>query len=169
MSKIINVPRGYGSSYSDVAPGLWYSDAIGYMSSKGVLKGYPDGIFRPDAEITRAELAAIVTRFNATVGSGSAISFNDVEAGHWAAANIERASQNGWVTGYPDGSFKPNQAITRAETVTMVNRTAERYADHDFIIANPMLLKQYTDIAGYWAFYQIEEASNEHYYTRNAD
>ena len=73
---------------------------------------------KPDAQITRAELAAIVTRYNQQAWAGQAVIFNDVAPDHWAAGNITRSSQNGWVTGYSDGSFKPNQAITRAETVT---------------------------------------------------
>lgn len=139
------------------------------MSTKDVLKGYPDGTFKPDAQITRAELAAIVTRYDQQAWAGQAVNFNDVAPDHWAAGNITRASQNGWVTGYPDGSFKPNQAITRAETVTMVNRMLERYADELYIAAYPTVVKQYSDISGHWAFYQMHEASNSHYYQRNVD
>lgn len=165
----MEIPTDQVPNYTDVKPGFWYSEAIGYMSSKGILKGYPDGSFMPDAKITRAELAAIVTRFNTEIGSGTAINFSDVLSSHWAAENISKASINGWVTGYPDGSFKPNQAITRAETVTTVNRMAERYADKEFVNEKPILLKSYTDISKHWAFYEIHEASNSHYYNRNVD
>lgn len=165
----MNVPAVYTDKYSDVNGEQWYADAISYMSTKGVLTGYPDGSFKPEAPITRAELAAIVTRYNDAVGTGQAIVFSDVLDSHWASENIARASQNSWITGYPDGTFKPDQAITRAETVTMTNKMLDRFADESFVNSNTALLNNYTDISGHWAFFQIHEASNSHYYVRNND
>lgn len=112
------------NSYSDVAYGKWYNNPISTMSALGIITGYPDGTFKPNKPITRAEFAAIAARFDETQ-SGKSATFSDV-IGHWAAKEIGIAYYNDWIKGYPDGTFKPDQNITRAEAMTLINRVLER-------------------------------------------
>ena len=104
--------------YSDVAATSWYNTAVSTLSSMGIITGYPDGTFRPNAAITRAEFAAIAARFD-NDGDKTAAKFSDI-ATHWAKDEISIAYNNGWITGYPDGTFGPQRDITRAETMTLV-------------------------------------------------
>ena len=110
--------------YSDVAATSWYNTAVSTLSSMGIITGYPDGTFRPNAAITRAEFAAIAARFD-NDGDKTAAKFSDI-ATHWAKDEISIAYNNGWITGYPDGTFGPQRSITRAETATMINRVIDR-------------------------------------------
>ena len=110
--------------YSDVAATSWYNTAVSTLSSMGIITGYPDGTFRPNAAITRAEFAAIAARFD-NDGDKTAAKFSDI-ATHWAKDEISIAYNNGWITGYPDGTFGPQRDITRAETMTLVNRVLNR-------------------------------------------
>ena len=112
------------NTYSDVAYGKWYNNPISTMSALGIITGYPDGTFKPNKPITRAEFAAIAARFDETQ-SGKSATFSDV-IGHWAAKEIGIAYYNDWIKGYPDGTFKPDQNITRAEAMTLINRVLER-------------------------------------------
>ena len=110
--------------YSDVAATSWYNTAVSTLSSMGIITGYPDGTFHPNAAITRAEFAAIAARFD-NDGDKTAAKFSDI-ATHWAKDEISIAYNNGWITGYPDGTFGPQRDITRAETMTLVNRVLNR-------------------------------------------
>ena len=110
--------------YSDVAATSWYNTAVSTLSSMGIITGYPDGTFRPNTAITRAEFAAIAARFD-NDGDKTAAKFSDI-ATHWAKDEISIAYNNGWITGYPDGTFGPQRDITRAETMTLVNRVLNR-------------------------------------------
>ena len=102
----------YSQDYKDISDDLWSATAISYMSKLGMVKGYPDGNFMPRANITRAEFAAIATRF-ADVETGSK-TFTDVSKDHWAYDVIQKAAEAGWIAGYPDGSFKPDQPVHSA-------------------------------------------------------
>lgn len=158
----------YSRDYKDVADDLWSVTAISYMSNLKMVKGYPDGNFRPYANITRAEFAAMATRF-ANIGEGNK-TFTDVDSSHWAYEVIQKAAEAGWITGYPDGSFKPDQPITRGEVVTITNRMLNRFADEDYVDHNLNRIINYTDIdKSHWAYYPVVEATNGHNYERKGN
>ena len=158
-----DVRRSASASFTDVPAGKWYSDAVATMAGLGIVTGYPDGTFRPDQTITRAEFAAILARIEKDK-TGTAV-FSDV-SGHWAAQQIGVASANGWVTGYADGTFRPDQTITRAEAVAMTNRLLERKPQS----ASDLIPGMYTwtDNAdpAKWYYLDLQEAANSHTYTR---
>ena len=112
------------NKFTDVSNDAWYCSAVSTLSAMGIISGYPDATFRPNASITRAEFAAIATRFDVN-GDKTPASFNDI-ADHWAKDEIAVAANNGWVNGYEDGSFRPQNKITRAETMSLVNRVLNR-------------------------------------------
>ena len=148
--------------YSDVAATSWYNTAVSTLSSMGIITGYPDGTFRPNAAITRAEFAAIAARFDSN-GDKTTAKFSDI-ATHWAKDEISIAYNNGWITGYPDGTFGPQRDITRAETMTLVNRVLNRQPEtEDDLLPNMMV---WTDNANpnAWYYLAVQEATNSHYY-----
>ena len=148
--------------YSDVAATSWYNTAVSTLSSMGIITGYPDGTFRPNAAITRAEFAAIAARFD-NDGDKTAAKFSDI-AIHWAKDEISIAYNNGWITGYPDGTFGPQRDITRAETMTLVNRVLNRQPEtEDDLLPN---MTVWTDNANpkAWYYLAVQEATNSHYY-----
>ena len=152
------------TSFLDVAEDEWYSDRIGYIESLGIINGYPDSTFRPNAPITRAEFATIAANFDNLKETGDAY-FSDLPDSHWAKNFVEMAYNRGWISGYPDGTIKPDRYITRAEVVSVVNRMLEREADISYIDLNKNDIKNFTDVdAGNWAYYDIMEACNGHYY-----
>lgn len=152
------------NSYSDVAYGKWYNNPISTMSALGIITGYPDGTFKPNKPITRAEFAAIAARFDETQ-SGKSATFSDV-IGHWAAKEIGIAYYNDWIKGYPDGTFKPDQNITRAEAMTMINRVLERKPESPADLLTNM--NKWTDNmdTSKWYYLDVQEATNSHGYTR---
>ena len=148
--------------YSDVAATSWYNTAVSTLSSMGIITGYPDGTFRPNAAITRAEFAAIAARFD-NDGDKAAAKFSDI-ANHWAKDEISIAYNNGWITGYPNGTFGPQRDITRAETMTLVNRVLNRQPEtEDDLLPN---MTVWTDNANpnAWYYLAVQEATNSHYY-----
>ena len=155
--------------FSDVPGFEWFNEPVSTLARASVLTGYEDGTFLPNAPIKRAELATILTRLSVlekTESEGTPANFKDL-AGHWAAANVRTAAANGWVTGYPDGTFRPDQYVTRAEAVTMVNRMLGR---------NPEVLTVTTGMNVFsdndpaeWYYIQIQEAANGHDYVRDAE
>lgn len=152
------------NTYSDVAYGKWYNNPISTMSALGIITGYPDGTFKPNKPITRAEFAAIAARFDETQ-SGKSATFSDV-IGHWAAKEIGIAYANEWIKGYPDGTFKPDQNITRAEAMTMINRVLERKPESPGDLLTNM--NKWTDNmdTSKWYYLDVQEATNSHAYTR---
>ena len=141
----------------------WASTEISTLTNAGILKGYTDGSFRPDAAITRAEFAAIAARFDKLSGGNK--TFSDVPTDHWAYAAITSAAEKGWVNGYSDGTFRPDNAITRAEVVKITNAVLMRTCDKDYVADNLSKLISYNDLtSAYWAYYDIHEASNAHDY-----
>ncbi len=155
------------NNFSDVAEDRWSNPSISTMANGGYLQGYPDGTFKPQNSITRAQFATVLVRFL----DGDAISagdyyFNDV-SGHWAEADIKKAADYMWILGYADGSFKPDQNITRAEAMTIFNRLLVRYVNASGVRADAI---QFADNpADSWYYYQVVEATNSHEYTRQAD
>ena len=148
--------------YSDVAATSWYNTAVSTLSSMGIITGYPDGTFRPNAAITRAEFAAIAARFDSN-GDKTTAKFTDI-ASHWAKDEISIAYNNGWINGYPNGTFGPQRDITRAETMTLVNRVLNRQPEtEDDLLPN---MTVWTDNANpkAWYYLAVQEATNSHYY-----
>ena len=153
------------NDYTDVPADAWYNNAVSTLSNAGILDGYEDGTFRPDGNITRAEFATITARFlEASYDGGNR--FPDID-GHWAAEYINEAANAGIVDGYEDGTFRPQQNITRAEAVTMVNRTVDRHPDADHLLDNMITWPDNPESAWYYA--QIQEATNAHAYTMHTD
>ena len=156
----------YSNTFSDVAKSHWAANYIGYMQQFGIITGYADGSFRPDASVTRAEFAAIASRFEKlTEGSKS---FSDVPSSHWAAKYINFAATRGWVNGYADGTFRPNNSITRAEVAAVTCRLLERNADQSYIRSHLSELRAFTDVSeSHWAYWYTMEAANGHDYTKS--
>ena len=152
------------NAYSDVKSGDWFNNAVSTLSNAGIISGYPDGTFRPNAPITRAEMAKVVALF-AKLDKSEDL-FNDI-AGHWAEAYIRLAAGNGWIAGYPDGSFKPQQNITRAETMTMINRVLDRVPSVESHLLPYNVMLTFPDCqSGQWYYIAVQEATNSHTYER---
>lgn len=157
-----NVP--ITTSFSDVAEDAWYADAVNMLASLDMIAGYEDGTFRPDAPITRAEFTAIAMRFADAAPEGENI-FSDVHAGDWFYDVVVGSIQYGWIGGYEDGTFRPQNTITRAEVTAITNRMLGRVADEAFIDAADAL-RSFSDLSdAHWAYYSIMEATNAHDYT----
>ena len=163
-----------GLSMNDIAepnftdtPSGWYNKAINAVVRAGLMQGYPDGTFKPNEKITRAEFAQMIKSIDNA--NGSVAPFEDVK-GHWAEDAINQAYGNGRIKGYPDGTFKPNASITRAEAVTIANSLFDRKLDGQGLVEklkNPSAIKTYSDLnASHWGYYEILEASNTHDYQR---
>ena len=155
------------TSFSDVPEDAWYAKAVNTLSSLGMLGGYPDGTYRPDAPITRAEFAAVALAF-ANQSSNAACSYTDVNAGAWYYPYVAQASSFGWIGGYPDNTFRPDNKITRAEVCVIVNNMLGRGADQRYIDRNADELTSFTDLtSNHWAYYTVMEATNSHKYSVN--
>ena len=150
------------NSYSDVAAGAWYNHAVSTLSAMGIVKGDSNGKFNPNASITRAEFAAIAARFDDKANT-SAASFSDI-ANHWAKDEISAAANNGWITGYTDGTFRPNNRITRAEAMALVNRILKRLPETDEDLHADMIKWSDNSDASQWYYLDVLEATNSHYY-----
>ena len=156
----------YKKYYTDVDESYWGFKEVAYLSEFGILSGYSDGTFRPNNKITRAEFVKIAESFEALTWGLSP--YNDVDGGHWAFRYIVSSAAKGWISGYPDGSFRPNSFISRAEAVTIVNKLLERRPDKDYIDTHKAELKPFTDLKpSYWAYYEIYEAVDGHDYNRS--
>ena len=163
-SRSANLTKTNG--YTDVASDAWYNTAVSAMTKAGIVDGYPDGTFRPDAPITRAEMAKIISLFAKLDKSESR--FSDI-AGHWAEAYIKLAAGNGWIAGYPDGTFGPQRNITRAETATMINRVLDRVPSEESHLLSRGVMQIWPDAnPGDWFYLAMQEATNSHEYERNA-
>ena len=150
------------NGYNDVKDGDWFCCAVSTLSKMGIIKGYEDGSFKPDASISRAEFAAIAARFDPD-GDKTPATFSDVSS-HWAKDEISIAANHGWIKGYEDGSFKPDQKITRAETMTLVNRVLNRLPETKDDLHKDM--KTWVDNMDEtaWYYLAVQEATNSHYF-----
>ena len=166
LTEQIEADKTYSNTFSDVPKSYWAANYIGYMQQFGIITGYSDGSFRPDAPVTRAEFAAIASRFEKlTEGSKS---FTDVPDTYWAARYINFAATRGWVTGYSDGTFKPENTITRAEVAAVTCRLLERSADQNYIRSHLNELRTFSDMTeSHWAYWYAMEAANGHDYTKS--
>lgn len=152
------------SGFTDVASGAWYNNAVSTLTRAGILDGYEDGSFRPNASITRAEFTKIAVSFFKHVGGASANPFNDVPDSAWYAEFIKAAAELGLIDGYEDGTFRPNAPITRAESCTIVNRTLGRAPDKDNLLPEHEMLTWPDNSRDAWYYAQIQEATNSHDY-----
>ena len=150
------------NSYSDVAAGAWYNHAVSTLSAMGIVKGDSNGKFNPNAPITRAEFAAIAARFDDKANT-TAVDFSDI-ASHWAKNEINAAANNGWINGYTDGTFRPNNKITRAEAMTLVNRVLKRLPETAEDLHNDMVKWSDNSDTSAWYYLAVQEATNSHYY-----
>ena len=149
------------SGYSDVKTGDWFNNAVSTLSNAGIIAGYEDGSFRPNGYITRAEFATIAARFFDVTYNGKDL-FPDI-SGHWAKDYINQAANKGFVNGYEDGTFKPDRNITRAEAVTLVNRTLDRHPDKNHFTKDMLVWPDNMDQTK-WYYADIQEATNSHTY-----
>ena len=154
------------NNFPDVESGRWSNKAISTLSNADIISGYPeDGTFRPANPITRAEFASIVSRFDSLNYNGDN-KFNDI-SGHWASNFINAASEKGWISGYPDGSFKPQNNITRAEAITLINNVLNRHVDSEGLHEDA---KKWSDMKeSDWFYHAVMEATNSHDYNRETD
>ena len=153
------------NDYSDVSEDAWYNNAVSTLTNAGILDGYEDGTFKPNGNITRAEFATIAVRFFEATYEGENL-FPDID-GHWAQDYINEAANAGIVDGYPDGTFGPQKLITRAEAMTMVNRTIDRHPHKDHLLDDMIVWPDNPETA--WYYEQVQEATNSHEYTMNTD
>ena len=147
------------SGFSDVKSSAWYNNAISTLTKAGILKGYEDGTFQPNGYITRAEFATIAIRFFSGVYEGEDL-FPDIK-GHWAEDYINNAANKGLVKGYEDGTFGPDRYITRAEAVTLVNRTLNRHPHNDGLHKDMLVWPDNMDTSK-WYYADMQEATNSH-------
>ena len=149
------------ADYTDVAAGQWFNKAAASMSAGGYVMGYPDGTFGANKSITRAEFVAIAARFMAAKAGD--VTFTDVSADSWAYKYISTAVAYGWIDGYPDGSFKPNQPITRAEAMKVINTMLGRGVDAAGLLDGAKVWPDNSSSA--WYYFEVMEATNDHLYT----
>jgi Mg/Co/Ni transporter MgtE len=150
------------NSFSDVSADKWYNVPVSTLTSAGAINGYANGTYRPAQNITRAEFTKILVAMYG-VDSTATCSYNDVSSSNWAYQYIATAAKLGWIAGYSDGSFKPGQPITRAETVTILNRVLSRSFDTSFTGS----VRTFVDVQrGLWYYNDVMEAANGHTYTR---
>lgn len=149
------------NAYSDVKTGDWFNNAVSTLSNAGIIAGYEDGSFRPNGYITRAEFATIAARFFDVTYNGKDL-FPDI-SGHWAKDYINQAANKGFVNGYEDGTFKPDRNITRAEAVTLVNRTLDRHPDKNHFTKDMLVWPDNMDQTK-WYYADMQEATNSHTY-----
>lgn len=154
------------NEFSDVSDGQWHNKAISTMAKLGIVKGRRADRFDPDASITRAEFAAICARFNTKPVENSS-SFSDI-SGHWAENEIERAAAFGWISGYPDGTFRPDARITRAEAMTMINRVLCRMPQSESDLLDSMVTWPDNKPSD-WHYLAVQEATNSHDFNRQGE
>ena len=153
------------ATFSDVPANAWYAEAVNALASIGVIEGIGDNQYAPDRAITRAEFTAIAMRF-ADLETGGENIFSDVAENAWYYDYVVGSIQYGWINGYPDGTFRPENTISRVEVTTIVNRMLGRSADEDFVDSHADELRQFTDVNdSHWGYYNIMEAANAHDFT----
>ncbi len=154
-------------SFRDVPQGAWYNAAVATMAKLKIITGYPDGTFQPDAPVTRAEFAAIAARFDEKSARTTA-SFRDIY-GHWAERYISRSAELGWIRGYTDNIFRPDQSITRAEAMALINRVLNRNPESkDDLLRSMNIFNDNLDTAK-WYYLDVQEAANSHDFIRKAN
>lgn len=165
LKRSVDVP----AAFEDVAPDAWYAEAVSALAALGVLEGVGHGRFAPERNITRAEFAAIAMRFGKQQPDGENI-FSDVSETDWYYGAVVNSIRYGWITGYPDGTFRPTSSITRSEVAVMVNRMLGRRADRTYIREHGGMLIGFKDLPErHWAYFDVMEAANSHDHRRQSD
>ena len=163
------------ATFTDIAGSAWYAAEVGYLEKYGIIGGYEDGTFRPDAPVTRAEFTAMTVRyyglFHEVKYPANTTKYADVSNSYWAVKDITFATNEKWLNGYADGSFRGDSNITRAEVVTVANRVMGRTPDKEYINDNLAALNKFTDLKNntHWAYYDIMEAANTHKAVSNSE
>lgn len=166
---------GTQNNFTDVKSGEWYADYVSYLEKYGIIKGYEDNTFRPDEAVTRAEFVSMTVRyydlFNDVKYPANTTKYSDIDGSHWAVKDISFGKEIGWLNGYADGTFKPDNNITRAEVVTVVNHATDRTPDEEYINKNLSVLNKFTDLKNnsHWGYYDIMEAANDHMAAAHSD
>ena len=164
---LLNKQTVADAGFTDVAADRWYADAVNTLAFMGIINGVGNNQFAPSRTISRAEFAAIATRF-AKANSNGSLAFTDVKRSDWFYNSVLTAVNYGWIGGYSNGTFKPNNNITRAEVVSIVNKMLARSADKTFINSNASSIKSFTDVSkSFWGFYEVTEATNGHDHVKN--
>ena len=153
--------------FDDVPEGAWYAEPVNVMAKLGIVEGVGDDKFEPDREITRAEFTAMAMRFAEGETGGKNI-FSDVDEDDWFYEVVVDSIKYGWIEGYPDGTFRPANLITREEVTTIVNRMLGRLPDEDYIDAHEDDLDLFPDVTKNWAYYDVVEATNDHQYKKTS-
>ena len=152
-------------TFLDVPADAWYAQAVSRLAALGVIEGVGNGRFAPERAISRAEFTAMAMRFAQVTGGGTC-TFSDVLPGAWYYEAVAGAAELGWIDGYPDGTFRPNATISRAEVAAIVNRMLGRVADQDYIDSHSSEIRTFRDLpTTHWAYYHIAEAVHHHTYT----
>ena len=158
-----------GSSFADVPAGIWYEDYVNSMAAMELIEGYEGNVYKPDSFITRAEFVTILSRVYLPEEGTEDITFSDVPEGYWGYEALKNAVHRGWLAGYPDRSIKPENNITRTEAILVLNRMLGRSPDKN-AINNAGRILQFLDVPyGYWAYYDIMEASVPHEHSAAED
>ena len=153
-------------TFDDVPANAWYAKAVNTLASLGVVSGVGNGDFEPERSITRAEFTSIAMKFAEGKTGGTNI-FSDVKSTDWFYRAVVNSTQYGWIHGYGDGTFRPNNPITRVEVTAIVNNMLGREADVDFVTEHYDELNHFSDlVVSHWGYYHIVEATNDHDYTK---
>ena len=153
--------------FDDVPEGAWYAEPVNVMAKLDIVEGVGDNKFEPDREITRAEFTAMAMRFAEGETGGKNI-FSDVDEDDWFYDVVVDSIKYGWIEGDPDGTFRPQNLITREEVTTIVNRMLGRLPDEKFIDAHEDDLDLFPDVTKNWAYYDVVEATNDHQYKKTS-
>ena len=159
LSGDLNKNAAASNAFYDVSANAWYAQSVNFLASKGIVVGYPDGSYRPGQPITRAEFTTIISKYG-NLSYAENYAFSDVARDHWAFAYIYSAYAKGWIVGYPDGTFRPNNPITRAEVVKIVNNMLGRKTAAGDIPTNAPVAADV--LKSHWAYADIIEASVDH-------
>lgn len=154
------------ASFEDVPADAWYAKSVNTLASMGIISGVGENRFEPERSITRAEFTSMAMKFTKGALDGTNV-FSDVHSGDWFYEAVVGSIQYGWIEGYEDGTFRPENRITRVEVTSIVNKMLGRFADREFVAGHADELNAFSDVTStHWGYYHIVEATNSHTYTK---
>ena len=154
------------ASFKDVPADAWYAKSVNTLASMGIISGVGENRFEPERSITRAEFTSMAMKFTKGALDGTNV-FSDVHSGDWFYEAVVGSIQYGWIEGYEDGTFRPENRITRVEVTSIVNKMLGRFADREFVAGHADELNSFSDVTStHWGYYHIVEATNSHTYTK---
>ena len=154
------------ASFEDVPADAWYAKSVNTLASMGIISGVGENRFEPERSITRAEFTSMAMKFTKGALDGTNV-FSDVRSGDWFYEAVVGSIQYGWIEGYEDGTFRPENRITRVEVTSIVNKMLGRFADREFVAGHADELNAFSDVTStHWGYYHIVEATNSHTYTK---